>query len=93
MHARTLGASCFDIIRLATKDYHVGMDGVVNLTEEAIWACRYAQVKATAEDVVVCYNDIILAHHKVSELWHNGYAHTFGPQVDKILQKSLSVFP
>jgi hypothetical protein len=93
MHARTLGASCFDVIRLATKDYHGGMDGVVNLTEEAIWACGYGQVKATAEDVIVCYNDIILAHCKVSELWHNGYAHTFGPQVDKILQKSLSVFP
>jgi hypothetical protein len=93
MHARTLGASCFDIIQLATKDYHGGMDGVVNLTEEDIRACGYGQVKAIAEDVVVCYNDIILAHRKVSELWHNGYAHTFGPQVDKILQKSLSVFP
>ncbi len=69
------------------------MDGVVHLTEEDIQACGYRQVKATAEDVVVCYNDIILAHCKVSELWHNGYAHTFGPKVDKILQKSLSVFP
>jgi hypothetical protein len=58
MHARTLGASCFDVIRLATKDYHGGMDGVVNLTEEDIRACGYRQVKATAEDVVVCYNDI-----------------------------------
>jgi hypothetical protein len=38
MHARTLGASCFDVIRLATKDHHGGMDGVVNLTEEAILA-------------------------------------------------------
>jgi hypothetical protein len=93
MHARTLGASCFDVIQLATKDYHGGMDGVVNLMEEDIRVCGYGQVKATAEDVVVCYNDIILAHRKVSELWHNGYTHTFGPQVDKILQKFLSVFP
>jgi hypothetical protein len=93
MHARTLGASCFDVIQLATKDYHGGMDGVVNLTEEDIRACSYGQVKAIAEDVVVCYNDIILAHCKDSELWHNGYTHTFGPQVDKIQQKSLSVFP
>jgi hypothetical protein len=45
MHACTLGASCFDVIRLATKDHHGGMDGVVNLTEEAIRACRYGQVK------------------------------------------------
>jgi hypothetical protein len=42
---------------------------------------------------VVCYNDIILGHKKITELWYNGLAHTSGPQVDKIIQKSLSVFP
>ncbi len=35
---RTLGASRFDVIRLATKDHHGGMDGVVNLTKEGILA-------------------------------------------------------
>ncbi len=93
MHARTLGASRFDVIRLVTKEYHVGMDGIATLTEADIQDCKYGQVKATAEDAVVCYNDIILAHRKVCELWFNGYAHTSGPQVDKTLQKSLSVFP
>jgi hypothetical protein len=93
MHARTLGASCFNIIRLATEIYHAGMDSVDALTETDIQACGHAQVMATAEDAVVCYNDIILTHCKVSELWYNGYAHTSGPQVDEILQKSLSVFP
>ncbi len=63
------------------------------LREADIQACGFGQVTGTAEDVGVCYNDIILAHRKVSELWFNGYAHTSGPQVDKILQKSLSVFP
>jgi hypothetical protein len=69
MHACTLGASRFDVIRLATKEYHVGMDGVVTLTEADIQACGYGQVKATTEDAVVCYNNIILAHRKVCELW------------------------
>jgi hypothetical protein len=41
----------------------------------------------------VCYNDIILVHHKVQELWYNTYTHTSGPQVGKILHKSLLVFP
>jgi hypothetical protein len=77
MYARTLGASCFDIIHLATKEYHVGMDGIDTLTEENIQACGYAPIKASIKDVVVCYNDIILIHNKVS-----GYAHTLGPQVD-----------
>jgi hypothetical protein len=27
------------------------------------------------------------------KLWYNSFAHTMGPQVDKILSKSLSVFP
>jgi hypothetical protein len=69
------------------------MEGLATLTEDAIRAGGYAEVTATVEDVVVCYNDIILAHRKVSELWHNSYAHTYGPQVDKILQKSINVFP
>jgi hypothetical protein len=71
MHTHTLGASCFDVIRLATKEYHVGMDGIATLTEADIQDCGYGQVKATAEDVVVCYNNIILAHRKVCELWFN----------------------
>ncbi len=41
----------------------------------------------------MCYNDIIMVHHKVRELWYNAYAHTSGPQVEKIFHKSLLVFP
>jgi hypothetical protein len=69
------------------------MDGVPTLTEDILAARGFAQATANVEDVVVCYNDIILAHRKITELWYNSYAHTSGPQVDKIIQKSLSVFP
>ncbi len=93
MHARTLGASCFDIIKLATKEYHVSMDGVVTLSKELIQECGYGTIKASVEDVVVCYNNIIMVHHRVHELWYNSHAHTMGPQVDKILSKLLTVFP
>ena len=41
---------------------------------------------------LTCYNDIILVHNKVWELWYNVYPHISGPQVDKILHKSISVF-
>jgi hypothetical protein len=41
---------------------------------------------------VVCYNDIMYVHKRVWELWYNSSSHTLGPQVDCILQKSLSVF-
>jgi hypothetical protein len=93
MHARTLGASRFDAIRLATEEYHGGMDGRDYLTEDDVKDSGYARIKASIEDVLICYNDIILVHQKVRELWYNAYAHTSGPQVDKILQKSLAVFP
>lgn len=93
MYARSLGASRFDVIRLATPEYHVNMDGCESLTEDILRDCGYTQIKACVEDVVVCYNDIIMVHHKIRELWYNSSAHTSGPQVDKILHKSISVFP
>jgi hypothetical protein len=42
---------------------------------------------------VVCYNNIIMVHHRVRELWYNSHTHTMGPQVDKTLSKLLTVFP
>jgi hypothetical protein len=86
-------ASRFDVFRLATPEYYIDMDGTDTLTEDTLQDCGYSTIKATVDDVMVCYNDIILVHHKVMELWYNAYAHTSGPQVDKVLQKSLTVFP
>ena len=93
MHARTLGASRFDVMKLASAEYHSGMDGVEDLSEKFIQDCGYGIVKATVEDVVVCFNDIIMVHRKVRDLWHNSYAHTLGPQVSTILTKHIKVFP
>jgi hypothetical protein len=78
---------------MAKRDYHIGMDDVKHLTNKLIQDCGYSRIKASVEDVVVCYNDIMMVHHKVCKLWYNAYAHTYGPQVNKILHKSLSVFP
>ena len=93
IYVHTLGTSRFNVIRLATEEYHVRMDGCATLTEDVLQDCRYTQIKASVEDVIVCYNGIILVHNKVRELWYNAYAHTSGPQVDKILHKSILVFP
>ncbi len=65
------------------------MDGVPTLTDNILAERGFAQATANIEDVVVCYNDIILAYRKITELWYNNYAHTTGPQIDKIIQKSL----
>jgi hypothetical protein len=71
----------------------MGMNGVTQLTEDILDARGFSQVTGNVDDVVMCYNDIILGHKKITELWYNSYGHTSGPQVDKIIQKSLSVFP
>ncbi len=68
------------------------MDGDKTLSKELIQDCGYGHIKASVEDAVVCYNDIILVYHKVRKLWYNNYAHTMGSQVDKILGKSLVIF-
>ena len=80
-------------MKLASAEYHYGMDGVDNLNEKFIQDCGYGIVKATVEDVIVCFNDIIMVHRKVRDLWHNNYAHTMGPQVSTILTKHIKVFP
>ena len=54
IHARTLGASRFNVIRLATDEYHIGMDGCAPLTEDVLQDCCYAHIKASIEDVAVC---------------------------------------
>jgi hypothetical protein len=79
-------------MRLARSKYHVGNDGVSSLMEKIIQNCGYTRLIATAKEMVLCYKDIIV-HQMFWELWYNSYFHTTGPQIDQILQKSLTIFP
>jgi hypothetical protein len=89
--ARRLGASRFDIVRLATPDYHIGTHGVAMLTHAILVKCGYNQIASS--DVVTCHNDIIAVHRRVWELWYNPSSHTYGPQVERIVTKSLKLLP
>ncbi len=89
--ARRLGASRFDIVRLATPDYHIGTHGIAVLTHAILVKCGYNQI--TSSDVVTCHNDIIAVHRKVRELWFNPTSHTYGPHVERIVTKSLKLLP
>jgi hypothetical protein len=90
--ARQLGASRFDIVRLATPDYHIGTHGVAVLTHAILVMCGYNQI--VSSDVVTCHNDIIAVHRRVRELWYNPSTHTYGmrdvfsPQVWRLLTTS-----
>jgi hypothetical protein len=87
--ARQLGASRFDIVRLATPDYHIGTHGVAVLTHAILVKCGYNQI--VSSDVVTCHNNIIAVHRRVRELWYNPSTHTYGPQVKRIVTKSLKL--
>jgi hypothetical protein len=89
--ARRLGASRFDIVCLATPDYHISTHGVTVLTHAILVKCGYNQI--TSSDVVTCHNNIIAVHCRVRELWYNPSSHTYGPQVERIVTKSLKLLP
>jgi hypothetical protein len=89
--ARQLGVSRFDILGLAHTPYHAGADGFPTLTSGVL--CKIGYNKISTSNVVSCHNDIIAVHRRILELWHNPVSHTFGPQVDRIITKSLKLLP
>jgi hypothetical protein len=89
--ARKPGTSRLNILGLAMGKYHIDSNGVHMLMMGILVNCGYNRI--VSEDVVTRYNDIIAAHHHILDLWHNPTAHTFGPQVSRILLKSFKLFP
>ena len=89
--ARQLGVSRFNILGLAHTTYHAGTDGFPTLTSGVLSKIRYNKISSS--NVVSCHNDIIAVHRQILELWHNPFSHTFGPQVDRIITKSLKLLP
>jgi hypothetical protein len=86
-----LGTSRLDILGLAMGKYHINSNGVDMLTAGILVNCSYN--RNMSDGFVTCYNDIIAAHCRILNLWHNPTAYTFGPQVYQILLKSFKLFP
>ena len=64
--ARDLKISRYDIASLATANYHGKEDGVQMMTEQYIHDCGCTSLSPESpEDVLICYRDIIMLHHKV----------------------------
>ena len=90
--ARELGVNRSDISALATARYHCGFDdGVDPLTSLTLAEVGYTNIGS--DDVVACHNAIIEVHRRVLQSWHNSTNNTFGPQVNRIVTKSLKLFP
>ncbi len=92
--AHHLRTSLFDVAGLASSAYHGGQYGNQTLEIHFIHSCSYQSISpATAEDVLLCYRDIIQVHKKVRQGWTNRRTHVSGPSLERILEKGLAVFP
>jgi len=81
--------SQFDIAALANVKYHGGGDVYYPLTPAIIHNCGYTAINTV--DVISSYNKIILVHESVMTKWVGRF--TVGPQIDRILEKSLVSLP
>ncbi len=77
--------------RLAITLYHGNKNGVALLNTGYLVCCGFNMI--STDDVVTCFNDIILARCRIRDTWHNPVANTYGPQLDPILLKSFKLFP
>ncbi len=92
--ARVLKTSQFDMATLAHSKYHGGPDSLAELTIDFIHERGYDSITVEApEDILICYNDIILVHRNVVADWMNFRTGRSGPTVEYILKKALVNFP
>jgi hypothetical protein len=93
-YARQKNKSRFDSAGLAHADYHIGEDGVEVLTEWIIPNCGYKSIHVDhPDDILLCFNEIILIHKVVVQGWRNPRTQFCGPVVEYILEKTLPIFP
>jgi hypothetical protein len=89
--AHKAGHSPLDAVALGCQEYNGYERGYPRLTTEIIYYCGYRN--PTGARVIPCFNDIILMHQKVMNMWINSRTMKSGPSVDRILDKGLVVFP
>ncbi len=64
------------------------------LKEKIIHNCGYKSIHVDhPEDILLCFNEIILIHKTVVQGWRNPWTQFCGPVVEYILEKALPVFP
>jgi hypothetical protein len=83
--------SPFDVARLGNVRYHGGTHGYQPLTEGIIHRCGYTEINLS--DVLLAYNDIIEVHSHTCNNWEHPCRHYKGPQLERILEKGISLFP
>ncbi len=63
------------------------------LTEQYIHDCRYSSIlPESPKDILICYLDLIMLHHKVFNGWINFCTSRSSPSLEYILEKALVHF-
>jgi hypothetical protein len=83
--------SLLDVAQLENAFYHSGTKGYEPLTMSIVHHCGYTEINTNC--VILSYNDIIHLHDHVLENWENPRGYFKGPQLERILEKSLQSFP
>jgi hypothetical protein len=89
--ALVLKISPMDIACLGNAQYHGGTHGYIPLTMTIIHNCSFTELNTN--DVILSHNDIIHLHTNVLAHWDHPRGNYSGPQVDRIMEKGLSLFP
>jgi hypothetical protein len=81
--AQKAGHSPLDAAALGCQEYHGYECGYPCLTIEIIYHCGYCNLMGAG--VITCFNDIVLMHRRVLDMWVNLRMMQSGPFVDRIL--------
>jgi hypothetical protein len=93
VHVRRI-KSHFDLAGLAHADYHVDEDGVEVLTKRIISNCGYKSIHVDhPDDILLCYNEIILLHKVVVQGWRNPWMQFCGPLWNTPLRRRFQSSP
>jgi hypothetical protein len=58
-------SSHLDVLKLASKPYHVGYDGVRRLMEKIIFNCGLTKATGHMDDASFCFQEVFCVHKKV----------------------------
>jgi hypothetical protein len=86
-------SSHLDVLKLASNLYHLGYDGIRQLTEKIIFNCGLTKATGHVDDANFCFQDVFHVHKKVYNGWYDPRCNMSGPNVKYTVKKHWHSFP
>jgi hypothetical protein len=84
-----LKISPMDIVRLGNARYHGGPHGYNPLTMIIVHNCGFTELNT--DNIIMSYNEIVYFHTEVLAHWDHPRGYYSGPQVNRIIEKEISL--